>query len=89
MLGALGAADGMALGLVGSCLPAALELCCALRLVWGGVLVFSSFWTNSMSVTCERGGGGTKKKKARMKLLIRIEIWNIYEPEVASVISMA
>jgi hypothetical protein len=42
-----------------------------------------------MSVTCERGGGGTKKKKARMKLLIRIEIWNIYEPEVASVISMA
>jgi hypothetical protein len=37
-----------------------------------------------MSVTCVLGGGGIKKKKARMKQATMKEKWNIYEPLVAS-----
>ena len=36
-------------------------------LVFGVSLVFSSACLNSISVICERGGAGIRKKKARMK----------------------
>ncbi|PZM79169.1 MAG: hypothetical protein DKT66_22065 [Candidatus Melainabacteria bacterium] len=37
-----------------------------------------------MSVTCVLGGGGIKKKKARMKQATIKEKWNMYDPLVAS-----
>jgi uncharacterized C2H2 Zn-finger protein len=42
-----------------------------------------------MSVTCERGGGGIKKKKARIKHVNKKLAWKMYDPDVASGISRA
>jgi hypothetical protein len=47
--------------------PPAFELFSARFLVFGVSLVFSSACLNSISVICEGGGAGIRKKKARMK----------------------